>query len=152
MRTQPRPPRLNRSLGILCLFAALVSGWIHSHGAEQKRPNVLLILADNQSYFELSCHGHEQVQTPRIDQLASESVDFVNFHAPPFCFSNRAKVFRVTCYSIGQPNLSRRTGRSRFSVSFRRRFSWLEFQKRLELGRSLWFRLVFACPGVLVLV
>ena len=57
--------------------------------AEETRPNVLLILTDNQSYFELSCHGHEQVQTPRIDKLAGESVDFVNFHAPPFCSPSR---------------------------------------------------------------
>ncbi len=53
-------------------------------------PNVLLILVDNQSYFELSCHGHDQLQTPHIDALASECVDFVNAHAPPFCSPSRA--------------------------------------------------------------
>jgi len=55
----------------------------------KERPNVLLILTDNQSYYELSCHGHEQVQTPHIDRFAAESVDFVNFHAPPFCSPSR---------------------------------------------------------------
>ena len=58
----------------------------------QNRPNVLLILTDNQSYFELSCHGHEQLQTPNIDRLAAESVDFQNFHAPPFCSPSRAEL------------------------------------------------------------
>ena len=57
-----------------------------------ERPNVLLILTDNQSYFELSCHGHEQLQTPNIDRLAAESVDFQNFHAPPFCSPSRAEL------------------------------------------------------------
>ncbi len=57
--------------------------------AQQERPNVLLILVDNQSFFELSCHGHAQLKTPQIDALASESVDFVNFHAPPFCSPSR---------------------------------------------------------------
>lgn len=55
----------------------------------KERPNVLLILTDNQSYYELGCHGHEQVETPHIDRLADESVDFVNFHAPPFCSPSR---------------------------------------------------------------
>ncbi len=55
-----------------------------------QRPNVLLILTDNQSYYELSGHGHPHVQTPNIDRLATESVDFVNFHAPPFCSPSRA--------------------------------------------------------------
>ncbi|MEN9021195.1 MAG: sulfatase-like hydrolase/transferase, partial [Verrucomicrobiales bacterium] len=50
---------------------------------------MLLILIDNHSFFELSCHGHARLKTPRIDELASESVDFVNFHAPPFCSPSR---------------------------------------------------------------
>ncbi len=56
----------------------------------EERPNVLLILTDNQSFFELSSHGHPHVRTPRIDRFAEESVDFVNFHAPPFCSPSRA--------------------------------------------------------------
>jgi arylsulfatase A-like enzyme len=52
-------------------------------------PNVLLILTDNQSYHELGCHGHELVKTPHIDSLAEESVDFTNFHAPPYCSPSR---------------------------------------------------------------
>lgn len=52
-------------------------------------PNVLLILTDNQSYHELGCHGHELVKTPHIDALARESVDFTNFHAPPYCSPSR---------------------------------------------------------------
>ena len=61
----------------------------HLRAAESK-PNVLLILTDNQSYFELGCHGHPHVKTPRIDALAKEGVDFGNFHAPPFCSPSRA--------------------------------------------------------------
>jgi arylsulfatase A-like enzyme len=73
------------TLSFFALFSVLVC---QSVGAE--RPNVLLILTDNQSFYELSCHGHPHVQTPRIDRFAEESVDFVNFHAPPFCSPSRA--------------------------------------------------------------
>ncbi len=53
-------------------------------------PNVVLVLIDNQSYFELSSNGHEIVQTPRLDRLAREGVHFTDFHAPPFCSPSRA--------------------------------------------------------------
>ncbi len=74
------------SLFILAPLGCLVPG---IQGAAPK-PNVLLILTDNQSYFELGCHGHPHVKTPRIDAFAREGVDFVNFHAPPFCSPSRA--------------------------------------------------------------
>lgn len=57
---------------------------------DARRPNVLLILTDNQAFDELSCHGHPHVMTPRIDAFAKEGVDFLNFHAPPFCSPSRA--------------------------------------------------------------
>ena len=52
--------------------------------------NVLLILTDNQAYNELSFKGHPVVQTPHIDKLSKESVDFTNFHAPAYCSPSRA--------------------------------------------------------------
>lgn len=70
-------------LGLLMLLVTLSV-------ARAERPNVLFILTDNQSYYELGVHGHPHLRTPRIDRLAAESVDFVNFHAPPFCSPSRA--------------------------------------------------------------
>lgn len=75
---------------ILATFLFLCALAMSANAAD--RPNVLLILTDNQSYFELSCHGHEKLQTPHIDRLAAESVDFQNFHAPPFCSPSRAEL------------------------------------------------------------
>ena len=54
--------------------------------------NVVFILSDNQSYYEMSCHGHAQIKTPNIDALARESVEFSNFHAPNFCSPSRAVI------------------------------------------------------------
>ncbi|MCH8218557.1 MAG: sulfatase-like hydrolase/transferase [Planctomycetes bacterium] len=53
------------------------------------QPNVVVMLIDNHSFFELSGHGHPVVRTPRIDQFAAEGVSFSNFHAPPFCSPSR---------------------------------------------------------------
>jgi arylsulfatase A-like enzyme len=56
------------------------------------RPNVVIMLIDNHSYFELSCHGHPVLQTPRIDRLAQQGVSFTDFNAPPFCSPSRAEL------------------------------------------------------------
>ncbi|MEM7386006.1 MAG: sulfatase-like hydrolase/transferase [Verrucomicrobiota bacterium] len=72
-------------VNVVAAFLLLIAGL-----AAEPRPNVLLILTDNQSFHELSCHGSPHVKTPRIDALAKEGIDFLNFHAPPFCSPSRA--------------------------------------------------------------
>lgn len=50
--------------------------------AAKKRPNLVLIIADDQSYTDFGFMGHKVVQTPTIDKLASESATFVNGYVP----------------------------------------------------------------------
>lgn len=57
-----------------------------------ERPNVLFILSDNQSYYEMSCHGHAQLKTPHIDKFAKQSVEFSHFYAPPYCSPSRSVI------------------------------------------------------------
>src|SRR3954466_9454953 len=45
-------------------------------------PNVLFILSDDQAYTDYGCMGHGVIQTPRIDQLAKESVVFTRGYVP----------------------------------------------------------------------
>ncbi len=54
------------------------------------RPNVLLILTDDQGYGDLAIRGNTNVDTPRMDKLASESVGFDQFYAQPVCSPTRA--------------------------------------------------------------
>lgn len=56
------------------------------------KPNVVYILSDNQSYYEMSCHGHADIKTPHIDRLAKQSLDFQRFYAPPFCSPSRSVI------------------------------------------------------------
>jgi arylsulfatase A-like enzyme len=78
---------LSRALAIP--FLLILSNWT-TYAAD--RPNVVFILSDNQSYYEMSCHGHADIKTPNIDRLADQSVEFTNFHAPPFCLPSRAVI------------------------------------------------------------
>ena len=49
--------------------------------AQPQRPNVILILADDLGYGDLSCYGAERVSTPAVDSLARAGVRFTNAHA-----------------------------------------------------------------------
>ncbi len=56
----------------------------------QERPNVILILSDDQGYGDFACHGNPYLKTPHMDRLFSESVRFTNFHVDPTCAPTRA--------------------------------------------------------------
>jgi arylsulfatase A-like enzyme len=55
----------------------------------KKRPNVILIMTDDQGYGDLACHGNTILKTPNMDKLHSESVRFTNFHVSPTCAPTR---------------------------------------------------------------
>lgn len=56
-----------------------------------KRPNVLLIVTDQQRADHLGCAGHPLLRTPHIDALAAQGVRASRFHAASTtCMSNRA--------------------------------------------------------------
>lgn len=77
----------------ILLLIAFVTLWNYTIAANKKQaPNVLLILTDNQSYYELSCNGHNIVKTPHIDKVAEEGVVFDNFYASPYCSPSRAEL------------------------------------------------------------
>ena len=80
-----------RLIGWLIFAIPLCSSEVINLNAAEK-PNVVFILSDNQSFYEMSCHGHADIKTPHIDKLAGQSVEFTNFHAPPFCSPSRAVI------------------------------------------------------------
>lgn len=55
------------------------------------KPNIILIMADDLGYGELSCYGSTKINTPNIDKLASQGVKFLDFHSNgPVCSPTRA--------------------------------------------------------------
>jgi arylsulfatase A-like enzyme len=54
-----------------------------------KRPNFLVILADDLGYSDIGCFGSE-IRTPNLDKLAQEGVRLTDFHATAACSPTRA--------------------------------------------------------------
>lgn len=57
---------------------------------EQKKPNIIYILADDLGYGELGSYGQKLIETPHIDQLAKEGIRFTQHYAgAPVCAPSR---------------------------------------------------------------
>lgn len=56
------------------------------------RPNIILIMTDDQGYGELACHGNPVIKTPSLDRLHEESVRFTDFNVSPTCSPTRASL------------------------------------------------------------
>ena len=71
------------AVGLAALFATGVTA--------QERPNVLLIMTDNQSPNLLGAYGNQDIKTPNIDQLARDGMLFARAYAASgVCSPSRA--------------------------------------------------------------
>jgi arylsulfatase A-like enzyme len=65
----------------LLLIVATLATSVHSTQAAE-RPNVVIILSDDQAWTDYGFLGHPHIQTPHLDRLAAESVTFTRGYVP----------------------------------------------------------------------
>ena len=70
-----------KTLRILSLLLLFISAATDPVNGEKKRPNVVLIMADDLGYHDLSCYGHPEIKTPVLERLAQEGVKLTSFYA-----------------------------------------------------------------------
>ncbi|RMG02844.1 MAG: sulfatase [Planctomycetota bacterium] len=78
--------------GIVVLLACVTTALVVSTGtaAEPKRPNVLIVVSDDQGYGDLAAHGNPVIDTPNLDALHDVAVRLTNFHVDPTCAPTRS--------------------------------------------------------------
>ncbi len=60
--------------------------------SQNRRPNIILIMSDDQGYGDLACHGNPWIKTPNLDQLHSQSLRLTNYHTGTTCSPTRASL------------------------------------------------------------
>ena len=83
---------------VLPLFVAILSVALPVR-ADERQPNLVLILTDDQGYEDIGCFGSKQIRTPRLDQLAQEGMRFTDFYSQPICGPARAALM-TGCYPM----------------------------------------------------
>ena len=58
--------------------------------SQERPPNVILVMPDDQGYGDLGCHGHPLLRTPHLDALHGRSVRLTDFHVDPTCSPTRS--------------------------------------------------------------
>lgn len=92
------------------LFALMAAGlWPQAGlraeelGKATGKPNIIVILADDIGYGDLSCYGAKMVQTPNLDRLAREGRRFTDAHSPAATCTPSRRALLTGRYSWRQP-------------------------------------------------
>ena len=85
---------------LIALVLSLVACQADRTGADgdSPKPNIILIMTDDQGYGDLGVTGNEYISTPHIDEFASLSTHFTNFHVDPVCAPTRSALMTGKFY------------------------------------------------------
>ncbi len=78
------------------LLAVLLFGCQTAPARPPTRPNIIIVLTDDQGYGDLGCHGNPVLKTPHLDRLHAESIRLTDFHVAPMCTPTRGQLLTGT--------------------------------------------------------
>ncbi|MCO5761171.1 MAG: sulfatase-like hydrolase/transferase, partial [Chromatiaceae bacterium] len=84
-----KPGKLRRLLGALGMVAAFAAPAMAYAEDAPRRPNIVIILADDMGFADMGAFGSE-IKTPNLDSLANEGVRFTNFYTHASCSPTRS--------------------------------------------------------------
>src|SRR5215472_16338842 len=120
--------RLTETVAI-AIFALLVSS---SPSRAETKPNVVLIISDDQGWTDYGFMGHKQVQTPHLDKLASQSLVFRRGYVPSsLCCPSLASIITAK-----YPHQHKITGNDPPTPAGRKRGD-VEWDKAFQAGRAV---------------
>jgi arylsulfatase A-like enzyme len=82
---------MNRIVNYSLSAVAALFATATTTAAEPAKPNVVVILADDQGWGDLSAHGNTNLSTPNLDGLARDGASFERFYVCPVCSPTRAE-------------------------------------------------------------
>ena len=111
-------------IATLCLLVVFPSCHVSIDNANDIKPNIIYILADDLGYGELGCYGQEKIETPHIDGLAAEGMKFTqHYSGAPVCAPARCVL--MTGMHLGHAHI-------RGNDEWRERGAVWDFEKAAE--------------------
>ncbi len=81
------------SLAIFCALSIFLTSCSSTETETRpQKPNILILLADDMGYGDLSSYGHPTIQTPNLDRLASQGIRFTSFETAIWCVPTRTQL------------------------------------------------------------
>src|SRR4051812_9714429 len=78
---------VQRLLPVLAIFTLAAT----ASAENAPKPNIIIILADDLGYGDLTCYGNPSIRTPNLDRMAREGMRFTDFYvAAEVCTPSRA--------------------------------------------------------------
>ena len=81
---------MTRKLLPFVLVGLVLAGPVWADERASSRPNVVIVLTDDQGYGDLSCHGNPILRTPNMDALHADAIRLTDFHVDPTCAPTRS--------------------------------------------------------------
>ena len=91
------------TLGVIAAFTSLAAP---AQAQDAKRPNIIVVLADDMGFSDLGCYGSE-IPTPNLDALAADGLRFTNFHNTSRCCPSRASLLTgLYAHQVGMGHMT----------------------------------------------
>src|SRR5215216_1795120 len=79
-----------RSLAFFCLLLSF--GALTLDAADRDKPNIVLIVSDDQGYGDSTAYWKTDLQTPVMDEIGRNGIRFTQFRVNPLCAPTRASI------------------------------------------------------------
>lgn len=80
-------------LTYVLFWSLLGPGVVHAESLSGSRPNIIMVMTDDQGMGDLSCMGNTVLKTPHLDRFYEMSTRFREFHVSPTCSPTRSAIF-----------------------------------------------------------
>ncbi|WP_339711654.1 arylsulfatase [uncultured Kriegella sp.] len=96
-RKSPFSRAYSRSLAAKCLSVLMIvigalSTVVQAQTPSKKKPNVIVVITDDQGMGDLGCYGNPYIKTPNIDNFYKDAVRLTNYHVSTTCAPSRGAI------------------------------------------------------------
>ncbi len=94
MRTKKRHSRRDflRTVGVGAAAAMVLPRGLRAAESAAPRPNIIIVLTDDQGYGDIAANGNPKIKTPSMDRMHDEGIRFEDFHVSPTCSPTRCSL------------------------------------------------------------